>query len=130
METNLDKWESALRTDPALEERLRRLNPEGFPDTKKGDLLCIKVKGQTPLVVSWDGSEIHASRREAKRPFCCWDMEEELFNKLFLGSCPPLLVAMNNDQANIKMGVDHHNGSLVLSFMVMLQECMEGGANK
>jgi len=28
------------------------------------------------------------------------------------------------------MGVDHHNGSLVLSFMVMLQECMEGGADK
>jgi hypothetical protein len=57
-------------------------------------------------------------------------MDEETFNKLFLGSCPPLLVAMNNDQANIKMGIDHHNGSLVLSFMVMLQDCMEGGADK
>ena len=57
-------------------------------------------------------------------------MDEETFNKLFLGDCPPLLVAMNNDQTNIKMGIDHHNGSLVLSFMVMLQECMEGGADK
>jgi len=130
MEIDLKKWESTLRTDPALEERLRRLNPEGFPDTKKGDLLSIKVKGKTPLVVSWDGSGIHASKREAKRPFCCWDMDEETFTTLFLGSCPPLLVAMNNDQANIKMGIDHHNGSLVLSFMVMLQECMEGGADK
>jgi hypothetical protein len=130
MEFNLEKWELTLRTDPALEERLRRLDPEGLPATKKGDLLCLKVKGKTPLVVNWDGSEIHASGREAKRPFCCWDMDEETFTTLFLGSCPPLLVAMNNDQANIKMGVDHHNGSLVLSFMVMLQECMEGGADK
>ena len=128
MELSLEKWESALRTDPALEERLRRLDPKGFPATKKGDLLSIKVRDNTPLVVSWDGSEIHASRREAKRPFCCWSMDEDTFNTLFLGSCPPLLVAMNKDQANIKMGVDHHNGALVLSFMVILQECMEGGA--
>ena len=130
MDFNLEKWESVLRTDAALQERLSCLDPEGFPATKKGDLLSIKVRGKTPLVVSWDGSAIHASRREAKRPFCCWNMDEETFNKLFLGSCPPLLVAMNNDQANIKMVVDHHNGSLVLSFMVMLQECMEGGADK
>jgi hypothetical protein len=54
-------------------------------------------------------------------------MDENTFNQLFLGTCPPLLVAMNNDQANVKMGADHHNGSLALSFMVMLQECMEGG---
>ena len=130
MEINLEKWESALRTDPGLEERLRRLNPEGFPATQKGDLLCIKVKDKTPLVVSWDGSEIHASRREAKRPFCCWTMDEDKFSQLFLGTSPPLLVAMNNDQANIKMGIDHHNGSLVVSFMVMLQECMEGGEER
>ena len=54
-------------------------------------------------------------------------MDEGRFNQLFLGTCPPLLVAMNNDQTHINMGADHHNGSLVLSFMVMLQECMEGG---
>jgi hypothetical protein len=57
-------------------------------------------------------------------------MSEATFNHLFLGTCPPLLVAMNNDQKNIKMGSDHHNGSLVLSFMVMLQECMEGGEDR
>lgn len=127
MGIHVDKWESALRTDPALEERLRRLNPQGLPATKKGDLLCINVKNQKPLVVSWNGSEINVLRREAKRPFCSWTMDEEMFNQIFLGTCPPLLVAMNNDQAHIKMGVDHHNGSLALSFMVMLQECMEGG---
>ena len=130
MEINLDKWESALRKDPALEERLRHLDPKGFPVTKKGDLLCIKVNGKTPLVVSWDGSEIHVSKRDTKKTFCSWTMGANKFNQLFLGTCPPLLVAMNNDQDNIKMGVDHHNGSLALSFMVMLQECMEGGENK
>ena len=31
---------------------------------------------------------------------------------------------------NIRMGKDHHNGSLVVSFMVMLQECLEGGATR
>lgn len=127
MGIDFDKWESALRTDPALEERLGRLNPDGFPATKKGDLLCIRVKGNTPLVVSWDGSEINVSNRDAKKPFCSWTMDEDTFNQLFLGTCPPLLVAMNNHQTHINMGVDHHNGSLVLSFMVMLQECMEGG---
>jgi len=130
MEIDLDKWESVLRTDHGLEERLRRLDPGGYPATRKGDLLCIKVKNNTPLVVSWDGSEIHVSTREAKRPFCCWTMDEETFTQLFLGTCPPLLVAMNNDQASIKMGIDHHNGSLALSFMVMLQECMEGGGDR
>ena len=103
MEINVDKWESALRTDPALEERLRRLNPEGFSATGKGDLLCIKLKGKTPLVESWDGSEIHVSKRDAKRSFCSWTMGVDKFNQLFLGTCPPLLVAMNNDQDNIKM---------------------------
>lgn len=126
MEINLKKWESALRTDLGLQERLQSLDPEGFPATRKGDLLCIKVKDKTPLVVSWDGSELHLSKREAKKPFCCWTMDEEKFNQLFLVKCPPLLVAMNHDQTNIKMGVDHHNGSLALSFMIMLQDCMEG----
>ena len=130
MEAYLKKWESALRTDHGLEERLRRLDPEGYPATRKGDLLCIKVKNKTPLVVSWDGSEIHLSEREAKKPFCCWTMDNKTFTRLFLGTCPPLLVAMNNDQANIKMGIDHHNGALALSFMVMLQECTEGGNKK
>lgn len=130
MELNLKKWESTLRTDSTLEERLKRLDAKGLPATKRGDVLCIKVKDKAPLVVNWDGSKIHILRREAKKPFCCWTMDEEKFNQLFLGKCPPLLVAMNNDQANIKMGVDHHNGSLVLSFMVMLQECMEGGGNR
>jgi len=127
MNIDLEQWESTLRTDPGLEERLRRLDPQGCPATKMGDLLCLTVKSETPLVVNWDGSEIHVSRREAKKPFCSWTMDENTFNQLFLGTCPPLLVAMNNDQANIKMGADHHNGSLALSFMVMLQECMEGG---
>ena len=130
MNINLEKWESTLRTDSGLEERLRRLDPEGFPATKKGDLLSLKVSGNTPLVVNWDGSEVKIARREAKKPFCSWTMNEKTFNQLFLGTCPPLLVAMNNDQNNIKMGSDHHNGSLALSFMVMLQECNEGGENK
>lgn len=127
MNINTEQWESTLRKDPALEERLRRLNAEGVPATRRGDLLCIKVDGNTPIVVSWDGSAIRVSRREAKKPFCLWTMGEDTFNRLFLGTCPPLLVAMNNDQANIRMDSDHHNGSLVISFMVMLQECMEGG---
>jgi len=130
MTINTELWESTLRTDPALEERLRRLDAEGLPAALWGDLLCLKVDDYTPLVVSWDGSEIHVSRREAKKPFCLWTMDEDTFNRLFLGTCPPLLVAMNNDQANIRMGADHHNGSLVISFMVMLQECMEGGATR
>ena len=130
MNINLEKWESTLRTAPGLEERLRRLNPEGVPATKKGDLLEIKISGESPLVVNWDGSEIKVEQRNAKKPFCSWTMNEETFNRLFLGTCPPLLVAMNNDQNNIKMGSDHHNGSLALSLMVMLQECMEGGEDR
>ena len=46
----------------------------------------------------------------------------------FFRQNPPVLVAMNNDQKNIKADADHHNGSLVISFMVMLQECNGGGA--
>jgi hypothetical protein len=130
MNINIEKWEATLRTDPALEDRLRRLNAAGAPATTRGDLLCLKVNKQKPLVVRWDGSEIRVEQREAKKPFCQWTMSEAVFERLFLGSCPPLLVAMNNDQSNIRMGKDHHNGSLVVSFMVMLQECMEGGATR
>ena len=130
MDINIEKWEATLRTDPALEERLRRLNAVGLPATVRGDLLSLTVNMQTPLVVSWDGSEIRVAQREAKKPFCQWTMGEDTFKRLFLGNCPPLLVGMNNDQANIRMGKDHHNGSLVVSLMVMLQECMEGGANR
>jgi hypothetical protein len=130
MDINVEQWEVMLRTDPALEERLRRLNAEGLPATVRGDLLCLKVDDHAPLVVSWDGSEIRVARREAKKPFGSWTMTEDAFNRLFLGNCPPLLVGMNNDQANIHMGKDHHNGSLVVSLMVMLQECMEGGATR
>jgi len=130
MNINVEKWQATLRTDSALEERLRRLNAAGLPATMHGDLLCLKAGNGTPLVVSWDGSEIRVAQREAKKPFCSWIMSEDAFNLLFLGTCPPLLVAMNNDQANIRMGKDHHNGSLVVSFLVMLQECMEGGANR
>lgn len=127
MNIDVKKWETTLRTDPGLEERLRRLKPGGQPATRKGDLLCLRLRGEAPLVVSWDGSAIQVSRREAKNPFCSWPMDEKTFNRLFLGSSPPLLVTMNNDQATIKMDSDHHNGSLVVSFMVMLQECTEGG---
>jgi hypothetical protein len=130
MNINTEKWEATLRTDPALEERLRRLTPAGLPATLRGDLLSLRVNKQIPMVVSWDGSEIRVAQREAKKPFCSWNMTEDAFERLFLGTCPPLLVAMNNDQSNIRMGKDHHNGSLVVSFLVMLQECMEGGANR
>jgi len=130
MNINREQWEATLRTDPALEERLRRLNAAGLPATVRGDLLCLSMGDSTPLVVSWDGSEISVAQREAKKPFCSWAMTEDAFNRLFLGTCPPLLVAMNNDQANIRMGKDHHNGSLVVSFLVMLQESMEGGADR
>ncbi len=130
MYLDTEKWESVLRTDPALDERLRRLNTEGYPATKKGDLLSIKVENDTPVVVSWDGHEIHVSKRNPKNPFCTWTMDEKTFQRLFHSNSPPLLVAMNHHQDKIKMGVDHHNGSLVLSFMVLLQECREGGANQ
>ena len=57
-----------------------------------------------------------------------WTMDLKQFKHLFLsGKTPPVLVAMNNDQKNVKAQADHHNGSLALSFMVMFQECMEGG---
>jgi hypothetical protein len=127
MELNLTKWESQLRADDGLRGRLTRLDSEGFPATKKGDLLALRVRGRVPIVVSWDGTQIQVSRREARKPFCSWTMDEGRLTQLFLGSSPPILVAMNNDQANVKMAADHHNGALVLSFMILLQECTEGG---
>lgn len=130
MDVRLRKWESAMQHDPALQDRLHRLNPQGYAATQKGDLLCLSIHGKTPIVVCWDGKQIHVEMREAKKPFIAWSLSQGKYNELFMsGKTPPVLVAMNNDQKNIKAGADHHNGSLVLSFMVMLQECMEGGGN-
>jgi hypothetical protein len=119
------KWEFVLQTDPGLKERVKRLDAAGNPATRKGDLLCLAVKGASPLVVNFDGATLRVERREAKNPFCLWSMDRKQFSHLFLKERPPMLVAMNNDQSNIRMGSDHHNGSLVLSFLVMLQECGE-----
>jgi len=123
MEAQKVKWEFALQTDQGLKDRLRRLDPAGKPATRKGDLLCLSVEGEIPLVVNFDGATLHVERREAKNPFCLWSMDRKQFSRLFLEERPPILVAMNNDQSNIRMGSDHHNGSLVVSFLVMLQEC-------
>jgi hypothetical protein len=127
MEVNSVQWESVMKADPGLQERLKRLNPQGYPATIKGDLLCLAVKGEAPLVVSWDGAGISVAQRPAKKPFLSWTISQEKFTELFSAKCPPILVAMNNDQKNIRAGADHHNGSLVVSFLVMLQECMGGG---
>jgi hypothetical protein len=129
MNAILRKWEAAMQEDPALNDRLQRLNPEGYPATRRGDLLALKLKSETkPIVVSWDGKEIKVDKRQAQKPFLSWSLEAKKFRELFLsGKTPPVLVAMNNDQRNIKAGSDHHNGALALSFMVMLQECTEGG---
>jgi hypothetical protein len=127
MDINIAKWESVLQADPGLQDRLKRLNPKGYPATIKGDLLCLAITGNTPLVVSWDGAAIAVVQRQPKKPFLLWNITREKFAELFSAKCPPVLVAMNNDQKNIKAGADHHNGSLIVSFLVMLQECMEGG---
>jgi hypothetical protein len=117
MELNLKKWEAYMQQDPALQDRLQRLDPQGYPATRKG------------IVVSWNGKLLSVETREPKKAFLSWNLGEKKFNELFLnGTTPPVLVAMNNDQANIKAAADHHNGSLIVSFMVMLQECNEGGA--
>jgi len=130
MDVRLRKWESAMQHDPALQDRLQRLNPQGYPATQKGDLLCLSIRGKNPIVVSWDGKQIHVELRQAKKPFIAWSLSQEKFDELFMsGKFPPVLVAMNNDQKNIKAGADHHNASLVISFMVMLQDSMEGGGN-
>jgi len=125
MDTQKVKWEFVLQTDPGLKERIKRLDAAGNPATRKGDLLCLAVKGISPLVVSFDGAMLRVERREAKNPFCQWSMDKKQFSRLFLQERPPMLVAMNNDQSNIRMGSDHHHGSLVVSFLVMLQECGE-----
>ncbi len=79
--------------------------------------------------MNWNGKQLHVETREPKKAFLTWNIGEKKFNEVFLsGKTPPVLVAMNNDQKNIKAEADHHNGSLVISFMVMLQECNEGGA--
>ena len=127
MDINIAKWESVLQADPGLQDRLKRLNPKGYPATIKGDLLCLAITGNSPLVVSWDGAAIAVAQRPPKKPFLLWNITREKFAELFSAKCPPVLVAMNNDQKNIKAGADHHNGSLIVSFLVMLQECMEGG---
>jgi hypothetical protein len=127
MDANIAKWEAVLKADPGLQDRLKRLDPRGYPATKKGDLLCLAVQGKTPLVVSWDGAEIAVAQRAPKKPFLTWNLTREKYAELFSGKCPPVLVAMNNDQKNIRASADHHNGSLVVSFLVMLQESMEGG---
>lgn len=132
MDAILQKWESAMQADPDLQDRLQRLNPAGYPATKRGDLLALRVKGETrPIVVNWDGSALHVERRQPKRPFMQWALESKKFQEIFLsGKFPPVLVAMNNDQKNITAQADHHNGSLALSFMVMLQDCTEGGGKR
>lgn len=127
MDANIAKWEAVLKADPGLQDRLKRLDPKGYPATIKGDLLCLAVQGKTPLVVSWDGAGIAVAQRVPKKPFLTWNITREKFAEVFSAKCPPVLVAMNNDQKNIKAGADHHNGSLVVSFLVMLQECLEGG---
>ncbi len=130
MKLNLEKWEAYMQQDEALQDRLQRLNPEGYPASKKGDLLCLKA-GRISIVVKWDGRELHVETRQPKNAFLTWKIGEKKFSEVFLsGKTPPVLVAMNNDQKNIKADADHHNGSLVVSFMVMLQECNEGGARK
>jgi hypothetical protein len=129
MEKQIRKWETTLQSDEPLLDRLRRLNPDGYPATMKGDILALKVKSEKkPIVVCWNGEEIHVERRQPKNPFMAWSMDLKQFKHLFLsGKTPPVLVAMNNDQKNVKASADHHNGALALSFMVMFQECMEGG---
>jgi len=123
MDTQKVKWEFVLQTDSGLQERIKRLDAAGNPATRRGDLLCLSVEGEIPLVVNFDGATLHVERREAKNPFCLWTLDRKQFSRLFLEERPPILVAMNNDQSNIRMGSDHHNGSLVVSFLVMLQEC-------
>ncbi len=129
MEKQISKWEATLQSDEALLDRLQRLDPDGYPATKKGDILALKVKSEKqPIVVCWNGEKVSIERRQPKNPFMAWTMDLKQFKHVFLsGKTPPVLVAMNNDQKNVKAQADHHNGSIALSFMVMFQECMEGG---
>ncbi len=132
MEAILKKWEAAMQADAALNDRLQRLNPEGYPATQKGDLVCLAIKGEKkPVVVAWDGRSIRVERKTPKKPFLAWSIDAAKFKEIFLsGKFPPVLVAMNDDQKNIKARCDHHNGALCLSFLVMLQEVTEGGGKR
>ncbi|MCP4716344.1 MAG: hypothetical protein GY868_14590 [Deltaproteobacteria bacterium] len=132
MDNVLRKWEAAMQSDTALKDRLQRLNPEGYPATKKGDLVALKVKSEKkPIVVSWDSNTITVERRQPKNAFMVWSIDGKKFKDIFLsGKFPPLLVAMNNDQKNVKAACDHHNGSICLSCMVMLQDVTEGGGKR
>lgn len=131
MNDALSRWESVMQNDQALNSRLQRLNPKGYPATKKGDLLSFNIKGSPQsVVVSWNGEKINVEKRKPKSPFLSWNIDEKKFKDIFLsGKFPyqPVLVAMNNDQKNIKAQADHHNGALIVSCMVMLQECTKGG---
>ena len=104
MEAILRKWEAAMQADPALNDRLQRLNPEGYPATRRGDLLSLAIKGEKkPVVVSWDGSTVKVERKQPKNPFLAWSIDAKKFKEIFLsGKFPPVLVAMNDDQKNIK----------------------------
>jgi hypothetical protein len=132
MDAILSRWEMTLQTDPALQDRLQRLDPAGYPATRRGDLLALKVKGEkNPIVVNWNGTAISVVRRSPKNPFLAWSIDGRKFQDVFLsGKYPPVLVAMNNDQKNITAKADHHNGSIVLSCMVILQDCTEGGGKR
>ncbi len=127
----LSRWESVMQNDHALNSRLQRLNPQGLPATKNGDLLSFNIKGSPQsVIVNWNGEKINVERRKPKSPFLSWSLDDKKFKEIFFSKkqhYPPVLVAMNNDQKNIKAQADHHNGALIVSFMVMLQECTKGG---
>ncbi len=83
MELNLKKWEAYMQQDPALQDRLQRINPQGYPATRKGDLLCLKA-GKRSIVVSWNGKQLSVESREPKKVFLSWNLGEKKFNELFL----------------------------------------------
>jgi hypothetical protein len=83
MELNLKKWEAYMQQDPALRDRLQRLDPQGYPATRKGDLLCLKV-GKSSIIVAWDGKQLRVETREPGKSFLSWNIGQEKFNELFL----------------------------------------------
>ena len=88
MDVNITKWESVLKADPGLQDRLKRLNPQGYPATIKGDLLCLAVKGKSPLVVNWDGAGITVTQRAPKKPFLTWNITREKYAEVFFRQVP------------------------------------------